>query len=162
MSVALLSATEQLALLRERAITPLELAEEHIRRIERLNPALNAIVDFDPDRVRTQALLAKSGPLTGLPITIKSSISVQGYKCEIGSTLNRGFVPTEDAEAVARLRAAGAIILGTTNCPEFLMNYETDNLLYGRTANPWSLDHTPGGSSGGEAAAIAAGLSAGG
>lgn len=162
MSVALRSAAEQLALLRERVITPLELAEEHIRRIERLNPVLKAIVDFDPDRVRAQARQPKSGPLAGLPITVKSSISTKGYKCEIGSTINRGFIPSEDAEAVARLRAAGATLLGTTNCPEFLMNYETDNLLYGRTANPWSLDHTPGGSSGGEAAAIAAGLSAGG
>lgn len=162
MNVTLLSATEQLALLRERAITPLELAEEHIRRIERLNPVLNAIVDFDPDRIRAQARQTKPGPLAGLPITVKSSISVQGYRCEIGTTLNRGSIPTEDAEAVVRLRAAGATLLGTTNCPEFLMNYETDNLLHGRTANPWSLDHTPGGSSGGESSAIAAGLSAAG
>lgn len=161
-SIGLSSATEQLALLRRSAISPVELAEEHIRRIERLNPVLNALVDFDPDRVREQARQSKSGPLAGLPVTVKSSISVKGYRCEIGSVLNRGFVPTEDAEVVARLRAAGATLLGTTNCPEFLMNYETDNLLYGRTANPWSLDHTPGGSSGGEAAAIAAGLSAGG
>ncbi|HET8635968.1 MAG TPA: amidase family protein, partial [Acidobacteriaceae bacterium] len=162
MNVTLLSATEQLALLRERAITPLELAEEHIRRIERLNPVLNAIVDFDPDRVRAQARQPKTGPLAGLPITIKSSISVQGHRCEIGTTLNRGSIPAEDAEAVARLRAAGATLLGTTNCPEFLMNYETDNLLHGRTNNPWNLDYTPGGSSGGESAAIAAGLSAAG
>lgn len=161
-SVALLSATEQLTLLRRGDISSLELAEEHIRRIERLNPVLNAIVDFDPDRVRAQAREAKTGALAGLPVTVKSSISVQGHRCEIGSTLNRGHVPCEDADAVARLRAAGATILGTTNCPEFLMNYETDNLLYGKTANPWCLDHTPGGSSGGEAAAIAAGLSAGG
>lgn len=161
-SIALSSATEQLGLLRQGAISPIELAEEHIRRIERLNPVLNALVDFDPDRVRAQAREPKSGPLAGLPVTVKSSISVKGYKCEIGSVLNRGFIPTEDAEVVARLRAAGATLLGTTNCPEFLMNYETDNLLYGRTANPWSLDRTPGGSSGGEAAAIAAGLSAGG
>lgn len=162
MSVALLSATEQLGLLRQRALTPLELAEEHIRRIERLNPMLNALVDFDPERVRAQARQRQSGPLAGLPVTVKSSISVKGHRCEIGSVLNRGFIPNEDAEVVARLRAAGATLLGTTNCPEFLMNYETDNLLYGRTANPWNLKYTPGGSSGGEAAAIAAGLSAGG
>lgn len=160
MSVALLSAVEQLALLERREISPLELAEEHIRRIERLNPALNALVDFDPDRVRAQARQPQHGPLAGLPVTAKSSISVEGCKCEIGSTLNRGFTPVEDAEAVARLRAAGVTLLGTTNCPEFLMAYETDNLLYGRTANPWSLNHSAGGSSGGEAAAIAAGLSA--
>lgn len=162
MNATLLSATEQLALLRQHAITPPELAEEHIRQIERLNPVLNALVDFDPDRVRRQARQPRTGPLAGLPVTVKSSIAVKGYRCEIGSTLNRGYIPEEDAEVVARLRASGAIILGTTNCPEFLMNYETDNLLYGRTSNPWNLDYTPGGSSGGEAAAIAAGMSAGG
>lgn len=160
MSIALLSAVEQLALLERREISPLELAEEHIRRIERLNPVLNALVDFDADRVRAQARQPQHGPLAGLPVTVKSSIAVKGYKCEIGSTLNRGFTPAEDAEAVARLRAAGATLLGTTNCPEFLMAYETANLLYGRTVNPWNLDHSAGGSSGGEAAAIAAGLSA--
>jgi amidase len=83
-------------------------------------------------------------------------------KCEIGSLLHKGDVPTEDAAVVARLRAAGALILGTTNCPEFLMAYETANLLHGRTSNPWALDRSPGGSSGGESAAIAAGLSAAG
>lgn len=160
MSVALLPATEQLALLGRREISPLELAEEYIRRVERLNPALNALVDFDADRVRAQARRPQHGPLAGLPVTVKSSIAVKGYKCEIGSTLNRGFTPTEDAEAVSRLRAAGVTLLGTTNCPEFLMAYETGNLLYGRTSNPWGLDHSAGGSSGGEAAAIAAGLSA--
>lgn len=160
MSVALLSAVEQLALLERRAISPLELAEEHIRRVERLNPTLNAIVDFDAERVRAQASQPGRGPLAGLPVTVKSSIAVKGFKCEIGSTLHRGFIPDEDALVVSRLRAAGATLLGTTNCPEFLMAYETDNLLYGRTANPWSLDHSAGGSSGGEAAAIAAGLSA--
>jgi Asp-tRNA(Asn)/Glu-tRNA(Gln) amidotransferase A subunit family amidase len=161
-SIALLSAVEQLALLKRGAITPLELAEEHIRRIERLNPVLNALVDFDAERVRAQARREQRGQLAGLPVTVKSSIAVKGYKCEIGSVLHRGFVPDEDAEVVARLRAAGATLLGTTNCPEFLMAYETDNLLYGRTSNPWSLEHSAGGSSGGEAAAIAAGLSAGG
>jgi Asp-tRNA(Asn)/Glu-tRNA(Gln) amidotransferase A subunit family amidase len=162
MSIALQSAVEQLKLLRNKDISPVELAEEHIRRIERLNPALNAIIDFDADMVRAQARDAKSGELAGLPITIKSSISVRGHGCEAGSLLRRGHVADKDAIAVASLRAAGAVILGTTNCPEFLMAYETDNLLHGRTNNPWDLERTPGGSSGGEAAAIAAGLSAGG
>jgi Asp-tRNA(Asn)/Glu-tRNA(Gln) amidotransferase A subunit family amidase len=162
MSIALQSAVEQLKLLRNNDISPVELAEEHIRRIERLNPALNAIVDFDPDKVRAQAREAKAGELAGLPITIKSAIAVAGYRCEVGSLLRRGDVAEHDAVAVARLRAEGAVILGTTNCPEFLMAYETDNLLHGRTNNPWDLDRTAGGSSGGEAAAIAAGLSAAG
>jgi amidase len=160
-------ATKQLELLRSRQISVSELAEEHIRQIERLNPKLNALVDFDADRVRNHAKQLGAareprGPLHGLPVTIKSSIATAGYRCEIGSTLRRGDVPSEDAVAVARLREAGALILGTTNCPEFLMAYETANTLYGRTSNPWDLERSPGGSSGGESAAIAAGMSAAG
>jgi amidase len=100
--------------------------------------------------------------LFGLPVTVKSSIATRGLKCEIGSLLHKGDVPREDAVVVERLRSSGALVLGTTNCPEFLMAYETANLLHGRTRNPWDLDRSPGGSSGGEAAAIAAGLSAAG
>ncbi len=150
------------------AITALELAELHIAQIERLNPELNALVDFDADRVRTQARkldampASERGLLHGLPVTIKASISVAGHRCETGSMANRGFMPEADAEVVRRMRAAGAVILGTTNCPEFLMAYETDNLLYGKTNNPWDLGRSAGGSSGGESAAIAACLSAGG
>ena len=151
-------------MLEQRRISPLELADEHIRQIERLNPTLNALVDFNAERVREQARRSVSGAgrLAGLPMTIKSSIATEGHRCEIGSLLNRGHVPAQDATVVRRLRDQGATILGTTNCPEFLMAYETDNLLYGRTLNPWNLDYCAGGSSGGEAAAIAAGLSAGG
>ena len=148
-------------------ISPLELANEYIAQIERLNPRLNALVDFDAERVREQARAAESskeprGPLYGLPITVKASISVAGHRCELGSLINRGNVPAEDAVVVARARQAGAIVLGITNTPEFLMAYESDNRLYGRVNNPWNLEYTPGGSSGGESAAIAAGLSAAG
>jgi Asp-tRNA(Asn)/Glu-tRNA(Gln) amidotransferase A subunit family amidase len=160
MSVTLLSAVEQLRLVEHREISAEELAEEHIRQIERLNPQLNALVEFDAERVRAEARLPKQGPLAGLPITVKSSMEVTDYRCEVGSVLNRGHLAHEDAESVARLRRAGVTVLGTTNCPEFLMAYETDNLLYGRTNNPWNHDYSAGGSSGGEAAAIAAGLSA--
>ncbi|HEX7729284.1 MAG TPA: amidase [Terracidiphilus sp.] len=160
-------AVEQLAALQAGEVTVSELAEQHLAQIARLNPALNAFADFDAERVRTEArrLDAHTGPrgkLHGLPVTVKSSISTAGLKCEIGSLLNKGSVPTEDAVLVARLRAAGALILGATNCPEFLMAYESANLLHGRVANPWNLDCTPGGSSGGESAAIAAGMSAAG
>lgn len=160
-------AVEQLDLLRAHKVSAAQLAEAHIAQIERLNPQLNAFADFDPDRVRMQARdldNAKDhrGPLHGLPVTVKSSIETAGYKCEIGSMLNQGDIARRDAVVVARLRAAGAVILGTTNCPELLMAYETDNLLYGRTSNPWDLNRTSGGSSGGESAAIAAGMSAGG
>jgi amidase len=164
-AIVLQPAVQQLKLLRAGEISISELADAHIAQIERLNPELNAFADFDTERVRAQARHLdtskdRTGPLHGLPVTVKSSIATAGYKCEIGSLLNKGYVPREDAVVVARLRAAGALILGTTNCPEFLMAYETDNLLHGRTANPWDLDRTPGGSSGGESAAIAAGMSA--
>ena len=165
--LVLMPAAQQLEMLRARSVSVVELAEAHIAQIERLNPRLNAFADFDAERVRAQAAQMDAspqsrGPLFGLPVTVKSSIATAGYKCEIGSLLNKGDVPREDAVVVARLRAAGALILGTTNCPEFLMAYETDNLVHGRTSNPWDLDRTPGGSSGGESAAIAAGMSAAG
>ena len=165
--LVLASAARQLEFVRTGRVSVVDLAEAHIRQIERLNPVLNAIVDFDAERVLSQARAldaskAPRGVLHGLPVTIKSSISVAGYRCEIGSTIHRGDVPKEDAPVVARLRAAGALILGTTNCPEFLMAYETDNVLHGRTRNPWDLERSPGGSSGGESAAIAACMSAAG
>ncbi len=154
-------------MLRHRSISCAEIAQEHIREIERLNPTLHAFADFDAERVlrtarQTDQRPRGSGHLLGLPMTVKASISASGYRCEIGSVLNRGYVAETDAIVVERMRRAGAVLLGTTNCPEFLMAYETDNLLYGATANPWSLQHSAGGSSGGEAAAIAAGLSGGG
>jgi Asp-tRNA(Asn)/Glu-tRNA(Gln) amidotransferase A subunit family amidase len=159
-----LPAVELLSMLRRGQISPLELADEYIQQIERLNPQLNALVDFDPERVRAQARALKNSgtPLFGLPMTIKASIATAGYRCETGSLLHRGHIPHENAVAVDRLQRAGAVILGTTNCPEFLMAYETDNRLYGRTSNPWDLYRTAGGSSGGESAAVAAGLSAAG
>ncbi|HEV2214545.1 MAG TPA: amidase [Terracidiphilus sp.] len=165
--IVLQSASRQLALLQAGEISVVELAEAHLKQIARLEPKLNAFADFDAERVRAEAMrLDESkeprGPLHGLPVTVKSSIAVRGLRCEVGSMLNKGHVPREDAVAVARSRAAGALILGTTNCPEFLMAYETDNLLHGRVCNPWDLERTPGGSSGGESAAIAAGMSAAG
>jgi Asp-tRNA(Asn)/Glu-tRNA(Gln) amidotransferase A subunit family amidase len=167
--LVLQSATRQLELLRSGEISVLELAEAHIEQIARLNPRLNVFADFDAEWVRERARkhdawrgTRSRRPLFGLPVTVKSSIATRGFKCEIGSLLHKGEVPREDAVVVARLRAAGALILGTTNCPEFLMAYETANLLHGRTLNPWDLERTPGGSSGGESAAIAAGLSAAG
>lgn len=165
--VVLEPAVRQLELLRSGELSVVELAEAHIGQIERLNPQLNVFADFDTERVRVQARRLDEqqtprGPLHGLPVTVKSSIATAGYRCEIGSVLHKGEIPIEDAVVVARLRAAGALILGTTNCPEFLMAYETANLLHGRTNNPWDIGRSPGGSSGGESAAIAAGMSAAG
>jgi len=165
--LVLAPAVRQLQWLRTGRVSVAELAEAHIHQIARLNPQLNVFADFDAERVRAQAKQLDAtpeprGPLHGLPVTVKSSIATRGFRCEIGSLLRKGNVPTEDAVVVARLRAAGALILGTTNCPEFLMAYETANLLHGRTCNPCDLARSPGGSSGGESAAIAAGMSAGG
>lgn len=168
-----LSASEMAEGVRARNISPVELVEAHIARIERLNPKLNAFVHMDFERARQQTKIAQRavagaskvqslGSLHGVPITIKSSIDVAGYPVECGTKLRSGVVAQSDAPLVSRLRAAGAIILGNTNVPEFLMAYETDNLTAGRTNNPWDLSRTPGGSSGGEAAAIASGCSAGG
>ncbi|MGH9747989.1 MAG: amidase [Candidatus Acidiferrales bacterium] len=154
-------------------VSPVELVDAHLARIERLNPKLNAFVSVDAERARARAKAAEAaasppggknalGSLHGVPISIKSSIDVAGLPCECGSVLRKGNVPDADAPLVARLRGAGAIILGNTNAPEFLMAYETNNSIYGRTNNPWDLARTAGGSSGGESAAIAAGCSAGG
>ena len=164
------SAVSMAEQIRQKKLSPVELVEAHLARIEKLNPKLNAFVQLDVEGARRQARAAeesvtrgeKLGPLHGVPISIKSSIEVTAMKCEAGSKLRAGFVAPKDAPLVSRLRKAGAIILGTTNTPELLMAWETDNLLYGRTNNPWDLSRTSGGSSGGEAAAIAAGCSAGG
>jgi Asp-tRNA(Asn)/Glu-tRNA(Gln) amidotransferase A subunit family amidase len=156
--------------IREQKISVRELCDTHLAKIGRLNPKLNAFVHVDAERVRRDACEADEamtsgniiGPLHGVPISIKSSIDVAGLRCEAGTRLRQENVATADAALVARLRSAGAIVLGVTNTPELLMAWETDNLLHGRTNSPWDLERTPGGSSGGEAAAIAAGMSAGG
>jgi amidase len=172
-----LSAVEMAAQIRARTVSPVELVAAHLDRIAELNcgreSKLNAFVHVDVDAARAQAKIAEAavgsdkhadsfGPLHGVPISVKSSVDVTGWSCECGSRLRKGYVPSQDATLVARLRSAGAILLGNTNVPEFLMAYETDNALYGRTNSPWDWERTPGGSSGGEAAAIAAGCSAGG
>jgi Asp-tRNA(Asn)/Glu-tRNA(Gln) amidotransferase A subunit family amidase len=164
------SAVSMAEQIRQKKLSPVELVEAHLTRIQELNPKLNAFVQIDVEGARRQALRAEAavrdgrelGVLHGVPLSIKSSVEVAGLRWEAGTKLRAGIVGERDAPLVARLRQAGAIILGLTNAPELLMAWETDNLLYGRTNNPWDLARTPGGSSGGEAAAIAAGLSAGG
>ncbi len=165
-----LSAVSMAEQIRLKKLSPVELVEAHLTRIAKLNPRLNAFVHLDEQGVRRQARAAEDavargealGPLHGVPLSIKSSMDVAGMRSESGTKLRAGYIAAQDAPLVARLKAAGAIILGVTNSPELLMAWETDNLLYGRTNNPWDLSRTPGGSSGGEAAAIAAGCSAGG
>jgi Asp-tRNA(Asn)/Glu-tRNA(Gln) amidotransferase A subunit family amidase len=168
--LALLPLARLAELVRDGAVSPTELVELHLDRIRRLNPRLNAFATVDAEGARAaargieRALGAGSpaGPLCGVPLTIKSSIDVCGLRTEAGSCMRADQVAASDSPLVGRLRRAGAIVLGSTNAPELLMAYETDNLLHGRTNNPWDLERTAGGSSGGEAAAIAAGLSAGG
>jgi len=169
-SVCRLSAAELAHHIRKKKVSPVEVVRAYLNRIERLNPKLNAFAHLDPAGALKQAHAAEQacaggetlGALHGVPVTVKSCMEVAGLRCESGTELRRGHVATTDAALVARLRAAGAVILGTTNAPEFNMSYETDGPLYGRTNNPWNLECTPGGSSGGEAAAIAAGCSAAG
>ena len=165
-----LSAVALAEQIRRKKLSPVEVVEAHLAKIERLHQQLNAFVQVDCDGARRHAREAEAavmkaadlGPLHGVPISIKSSIDVAGMRCEAGTRLRAGYVAAQDAPLVARLRAAGAIVLGVTNTPELLMAWETDNILYGRTNSPWDLLRTPGGSSGGEAAAIASGCSAGG
>jgi Asp-tRNA(Asn)/Glu-tRNA(Gln) amidotransferase A subunit family amidase len=165
-----LSAVSMAEQIRRGELSPVELLEAHLARIDELNPRLNAFVQVDFEPARREARLAeaavrnreKLGPLHGVPLSIKSSLQVAGLPWEAGTKLRAGTVAERDAPLVTRLRQAGAIILGVTNAPELLMAWETDNLLYGRTNNPWDPSRTPGGSSGGEAAAIASGMSAGG
>jgi amidase len=148
-----------------RELSSVEVVEAHLRRIETVNPTLNAIVYLDREGARAAALAADAtlarggalGPLHGVPVTVKDNLDVAGMPCT-GGTLGRAdAVPTDDATVVARLRAAGAVVLGKTNLPEMALASVTDNLVHGRTNNPYDLARTPGGSSGGEAAIIAAG-----
>jgi Asp-tRNA(Asn)/Glu-tRNA(Gln) amidotransferase A subunit family amidase len=155
---------------RSKKISPVEIVDTLLERAANCEAQVNAFVHLDADGAREQARAAEAatvrgdalGPLHGVPVTIKSCIDVAGWPCAAGSTLRKDYVPQRDAPLVARLKGAGAIILGNTNAPEFLMAYETNNLLTGKTSNPWDLERTAGGSSGGEAAAIASGCSMGG
>ena len=147
----------------------MEVLEAFLERIERLNPQLNAIVTLAPDAMEkakeAAAALARGdalGPLHGVPVTIKDTIEAAGIRTTSGSLLRAEFVPQRDAPSVARLKAAGAIILGKTNTAEMAMDYTADNPVFGRANNPYNPLMTTGGSSGGEAAAIAACMSPGG
>ena len=162
-----LGLTEIAALVRQRKLSPVEVVDAHLNQIETLNPKLNAFVTLLGDEARATARRLESvpdeerGPLHGVALTVKDSFDYEGVPTYCGSRFF-GKTATEDATCVKRFRAAGAAILGKTNTPEFLANYESDNHIIGRSNNPWDLERTPGGSSGGEAAAIAARMSAGG
>jgi amidase len=156
--------TQAADLIRRGQVSSLEFVDACLARIERVNPRLNAVFQLAGDRAREAAIAADEavarrevlGPLHGVPMTIKDSLDTAGVVTTAGTLGRRAFVPRDDATLVARLRTAGAILLGKTNTPEFTWSFETDNLVYGRTNNPWSLDLSPGGSSGGAAAIVAA------
>jgi len=154
------SLTKLAELIRRREVSAVEVIEAHLQQIERLNPALNAIVTLN-ERAVDQARAAE-GDLCGLPITIKDTIETAGLRTTSGSRLRADYVPSADAPAVARLKRAGAVILGKTNPAEMAMDYTADNPVFGRTVHPQNPKLTPGGSSGGEAVAIATHMSAGG
>lgn len=156
-------------MLRNGQVSALELIRRTFSQIDSVNPQINAFIETFPDQALAHAkesdrrLRAHEAlPLEGLPVTVKDSLHVAGSPTRCGSTLNCGPLAARDATCVRLLKEAGAIVVGKTSCPEFLMNYETDNLIIGRTQNPWDTTRTAGGSSGGEAAAIAALCSAGG
>lgn len=156
-------------LIREREVSPVEIVEAHLERIAELNPALNAVVTLAPDALErakeAEAAVVRGdqvGSLHGVPVTIKDTIETAGLRSTSGSVVRQDYVPQTDAPAVARLKAAGAIVLGKTNAAEMAMDYTADNLVFGRTNHPLNPELTPGGSSGGEAVAIATCMSPGG
>jgi amidase len=160
------SATELAALIKSRALSPVELLDSSLATIARLNPKLNAIVTLAADQARDAAREADAavmrgdtvGALHGLPIGVKDVTPTGGIRTTFGSPLFKDFVPTEDAEAVRRLKAAGAIVLAKTNTPEFACGANTVNPLFGATRNPWNSALSPAGSSGGSAVAVATGM----
>jgi len=155
------------AMIRARDVSAVEMVDAFIERIESVNHGLNAVVTLVEERASREAeesdrRLAGKGevrPLEGLPITIKDSIITAGVRSTWGMKIFEHHVATQDAPTVARLRAAGAIIIGKTNTPEMTMDYDCDNPVFGQTNNPWNRERVPGGSSGGEAAALATGMS---
>ncbi|WP_294323768.1 amidase [uncultured Chryseobacterium sp.] len=153
-------------LIRNREISPVEVLKTLHERINSLTPSINAMVTLSDHAVREAELAEKMvlsgeklGPFHGVPFTVKDSIDTLNVLTQRGSPIFKGRIPDRDATSVARMKNAGGILLGKTNLPEFSYWIESDNLLSGRTNNPWDLSLTPGGSSGGESAAIAAGLS---
>ncbi len=160
------SARELARLIRTRAVSPVEVLDAYLKVIEALNPKLNAIVTLVADQARDRARHAEIavlkgeplGPMHGLPIGVKDVTTTAGIRTTFASPLFKDYVPEEDAEAVRRLKAAGAIVLAKTNTPEFACGANTNNVLFGPTRNPWNPALSPAGSSGGSAVAVASGM----
>src|SRR5690348_10844672 len=170
--LAFASIEEVASLFRERKLSPVELTNLILARIERLNPKLNSYLTITPEIALAQAKKTESelfaargrkgrrdrGPLHGIPISLKDNICTAGIRTTAGSKILTDFIPTEDAAVVAQLKNAGAVILGKTNMHEFAYGITSNNPHFGPIHNPWDLSRIPGGSSGGSAAAVAAGL----
>ena len=158
-------ATDMLAALRARRVSAVELLDLHRRRIERHDPELNAIVEPDFERAARDAEAAdarrirgEDAPLLGLPMTLKESINVRGLRTTVGMAVWKDFRSEHDAPVTTRVKQAGAVVMAKTNVPQMLADWQSSNPVHGRTNNPWDLARTPGGSTGGGAAALAAGL----
>jgi aspartyl-tRNA(Asn)/glutamyl-tRNA(Gln) amidotransferase subunit A len=174
--LAFASIEEIARLFRKRKLSPVELTKLILARIEQLNPKLNAYITVTSELALTQAKRAEAelfaprgrkgyrvrGPLHGIPISLKDNIYTAGIRTTVGSKILKDFVPKEDAAVVTQLKNAGAVILGKTNMHEFAYGVTSNNPHYGPVHNPWDLGRIPGGSSGGSAAAVAAGLCYGG
>src|SRR5258705_1095273 len=165
--LAWLSATELAGLIRKKTVSPVEVVGAVLARIEALNPRLNAFVTLTDEQARRDAKAAERtlmrrgarlGPLHGVPVSVKELVITRGVRTTFGTPLYLDNVPTEDVPIVERLKAAGGIMLGKTNTPTFGWIGATHNLVFRITRNPWNLERTPGGSSGGASAAAAAGL----
>jgi len=165
--LAWLPATELAALIRKKQVSPVEVIGAVLDRIDTINPRLNAFVTLTDEQARREAKAAERalmkrgarlGPLHGVPFSVKDLVITRGVRTTFGTPLYRDHVPTEDAPMVERMKAAGGIMLGKTNTPTFGWLGATHNLVFGITRNPWNLERTPGGSSGGASAAAAAGL----
>jgi amidase len=162
---AFASAGQMLGALRGRHVSSVELLELHLRRIERYNPTLNAIVEPDYENARRAAASAdaarargEDGPLLGLPLTLKESMNFVGLRTTVGVPDFAGYRSPVDGPIAAKVRVAGGVVMGKTNVPPMLTDWQSANPVYGRTNNPWDLSRSPGGSTGGGAAALAAGL----
>lgn len=152
--------------IRNRQISAREVLQIHLAQIEKYNAILNAITIVDPEKAMEQALAADEalargdvcGPLHGVPFTLKDAHSTRGMRTTVGFPPFAGYVPEEDSTVAVRLKESGGVLVGKTNVPEMLADYQTNNLLFGRTNNPWDQQRTSGGSSGGAAAALASGM----
>ncbi|MGM9998270.1 MAG: amidase [Candidatus Bruticola sp.] len=162
MDICDLRATELAKLIKEKKLSPVEVTQAYLERIEKLNPKLNAFITLDPEGALAQARQAEkseiSGPLHGIPTAIKDLSYTKGLRTTCGSLTLKDNIPDFDSISVTRIRQAGAIILGKTNTPEFGYKGITNNLVFGTTFNPWNTERHAGGSSGGSASAVAAGL----